>query len=307
MASSVYGNSPTYTDVWQYANLVQGVSQEAREAFLEAAKNVDFSDWAVAAEQLREIIVDIVDLYGNAAGALGAQWYEYCRSMKYDSGYFAIVSRPNRYSVKSDCDNVIDKLFRGEITAEAMIASLAGVVVGQVQKHSRNVVEDNLDIEYWDAIARGDYTSKIVQRRAKPAADEIGYARVPTSANPCAFCVMLASRGFVYSSEEKATKSRKTGDKYHSNCFCKAVPFFKAGEIVGYGEKLDEYWQQYDDARTLWKSGNMPQDLKDRINDAREIHEYKYEHDEEYRKTHDKWSDDNAITIVMRWQDPKLH
>ena len=302
MASERYGNSPQYSDVWRYASLVQGVSQEARDAFLKAAEDIDFTDWAVAAEQLREVIEQIVDVYGTASGELGAQWYEYCRSMKYDSGYFAIVKRPNRYSVKSDCDNVIDKLFGREITEEEMVMSLAGVVVDQVQKHSRNVIEDNLDIEYWDAIARGDYTSNTVQRRAKPAADEIGYARVPSSLNPCAFCVMLASRGFVYRSEYTATKT-KSGGRYHEHCSCKAVPFFDAGSIVGYGKKLDAYYGMYSDARSMWQSNSMPDELKDRIRTAKAEHEEKIRNGQAW----DKWSDDNEITIVMRWQNPGMH
>lgn len=50
------------------------------------------------------------------------------------------------------------------------------------------------------------------------------YAR-GTSSNPCAFCAMLASRGFVYASKTSATKSYQGGamKSYHENCHCFAI------------------------------------------------------------------------------------
>lgn len=283
--------SPTFDDIWAYAHQVQGVSQAARDAFLAAAAEVDFDDLAVAADQLRDIIYNIVEVYGLASGELGAQWYEYCRAMKYDSRYTAIVGQVSRYGIKSDCDTVIDKLFKGTITEDAMVASLAGVVVDQIQKRARDVILDNLDIEYKAAVARGDYKM----------ADGIGYARVPVG-DTCAFCVMMASRGFVYTSERAALTSKRTGDKYHLHCDCKAVPFTHAHEIKGYGKKLESYNDMYYDARALWK-GDMPEELKDRIATA------KAEHEEKIRQglAWDKWGDDNEITIVMRWKNPNLH
>lgn len=284
--------SPTYDDVWAYSRQVQGISQKARDAFLAAAQNVDYSDWAAAADQLRDIIYAIVDTYGLAAGELGAQWYEYCHGLKYDRGYTAIVGKPSRYSVKSDADAVIDKLFSGETGTEAMVASLAGVVVNQVQKSSRDVILDNLDAEYKAAIAARDYGK----------ARGMGYCRVPHG-DACAFCIMLASRGFVYASEETATTSKRTGGKYHEHCTCTAVPFAEAGSIRGYGRTLAGYEDRYLDARALWKSKDRPEELDERIAKA------KAEHAEKMRQglAWDKWGDDNEITITMRYMDPSLH
>ena len=55
----------------------------------------------------------------------------------------------------------------------------------------------------------------------------IGWRRV-TDGKPCAFCAMLASRGPVYASEERASEVAGSGLRYHSHCGCTA-------EIV-YGE-----------------------------------------------------------------------
>lgn len=55
----------------------------------------------------------------------------------------------------------------------------------------------------------------------------IGWRRV-TDGNPCAFCAMLASRGPVYASQERASRVAGAGLRYHGHCGCTA-------EIV-YGE-----------------------------------------------------------------------
>lgn len=50
------------------------------------------------------------------------------------------------------------------------------------------------------------------------------WARVTGGAKPCAFCVMLAGRGFVYHSKEKAD----FGDSFHDGkCHCTVIPGWK--------------------------------------------------------------------------------
>ena len=76
--------------------------------------------------------------------------------------------------------------------------------------------------------------------------NQLRYARVPTGLETCAFCFMLASRGFVYNSERKAGD----GHKYHQNCDCIVVP----GSVDSEGNprvKIDGYDPQvmYDNWR----------------------------------------------------------
>lgn len=61
-------------------------------------------------------------------------------------------------------------------------------------------------------------------RRDKNA---VGWRRV-TDGNPCTFCAMLASRGPVYASKERANSIAGSGLQYHGHCGC-------AAEII-YGE-----------------------------------------------------------------------
>lgn len=46
------------------------------------------------------------------------------------------------------------------------------------------------------------------------------YARVPSGSETCQFCLMLASRGFVYRSKKSAGEL----DHYHANCDCRVTP-----------------------------------------------------------------------------------
>ncbi|WP_405061889.1 hypothetical protein OG474_09610 [Kribbella sp. NBC_01505] len=64
----------------------------------------------------------------------------------------------------------------------------------------------------------------------------LGFARV-TDGKPCAFCAMLASRGFVYKSEETA------GGQYHDRCGCFAQPMYRHDDAVpGRGQEFSDLW-----------------------------------------------------------------
>lgn len=80
-----------------------------------------------------------------------------------------------------------------------------------------------------------------------------------TSTNPCAFCAMLASRGFVYKSE----KSAYVGDdveKVHINCHCfPIVRFLRESELPELNRYFQEKWAEVTDgfygnaARKAWR------------------------------------------------------
>lgn len=74
------------------------------------------------------------------------------------------------------------------------------------------------------------------------------FARVPTGPETCPFCIMLASRGFVYAGEESAGKL----NHYHPNCDCRVVPQWGSESIEGYDP--DVYYDQY---RQMLESGEL--------------------------------------------------
>lgn len=66
----------------------------------------------------------------------------------------------------------------------------------------------------------------------------IRYARVPTNSNPCDWCVMLASRGFVYASADRAEAGS------HTNCQCVVTPGGQSTSVEGYDpDAYYDMWQ----------------------------------------------------------------
>lgn len=93
-----------------------------------------------------------------------------------------------------------------------------------------------------DMIRQGarDRTQTLVRRDpAKPR-----YARVPRGAVTCAFCAMLAGRGFVYWTAQSAG----LGSTYHRHCDCMIEPSFGKQELSGYDP--DPYQRLYTAARS---------------------------------------------------------
>ena len=117
----------------------------------------------------------------------------------------------------------------------------------------------------------------------------------------CAFCVMLASRGAVYLSRESAGGTLST--KFHDDCDCVVLPFADSGDIAGYEDTLRACNDAYYNARAAIEGDELPDELVQRIEDARKRHNERYEAGE----TTEPWRTFNEITMVMRWQNPDMH
>ena len=280
--------TPTYSDILAFSQQVQQVSNEAANAFLVAAREVDFTDWTRAAEMLREIVERVVDYYGLASSELGAQWYEYCRGLSIGGEYTATVQAPNTTAARAAANREIDKLFDGKVDTNKLVTLLHDVVTDQVYSQSREII--------------------IVNILDDDAGSQSGYARVPVG-DTCAFCIMLASRGFVYTSRKSALQTQ-TGQKYHENCNCVAVPFHEADTIPGYQDMLRKYERMYFDADNKRRSGDIPDELKQRIKETKAEHNRKHElylQGDLPNGPKEPWRSFNEITMIMRWQNEGLH
>ncbi|WP_228002148.1 VG15 protein [Nocardia australiensis] len=86
---------------------------------------------------------------------------------------------------------------------------------------------------------------------ADGAGEEVGWARLLSGAENCAFCAMLASRGPVYRSDKSATSvvgrprgNRELGEAYHDNCDCETVLVRRGQPWEGQAEyeRLERLW-----------------------------------------------------------------
>lgn len=78
-----------------------------------------------------------------------------------------------------------------------------------------------------------------------------GWARVPTGATTCGFCLMLASRGPVYRSAETAGRATH----YHDRCDCVPTQIWDGDDLPS-GYDPDALYDEYRAARDAAESGS---------------------------------------------------
>lgn len=283
--------SPSFSAVWNYASALQKVSRKARDEFLAAVNEVDLTDIETATEQLKQIGQRFLERYGLGARELAAQWYDYCRELEIESGYTAIVGEVGRYNLESDIGALMDKFAAGEVTDNELIARLGGVMVNQIHREARNLIMENLSEEYLKAMEEGN----------DEFAGKVGFCRVPV-ADACAFCVLLASRSFYPWQQYKSAKTAGEGKKYHNDCRCVIMPFSKATQIAGYGEKLEGYNDTYRKADNMRREGIKDEELARRIAEAKAEHRAKFDRGE----VSEPWRSINEDLIIMRWNNPGM-
>ena len=258
--------APTYSDVVTYANGLRGVSDAARAAFLAAVREVDFADWARAADQIREIAERVGDLYGLAAQTLAGQWYDYCERLATQQEPTQAAGDTEQRSVIPAVNEQVDKLFEHTYTEQQLVQSLQSVITEYIKQRAADEIG----------------------ARAMQSPRKVGFCRVPVG-DTCAYCVMLASRGFDYISAKSAARAS------HDGCDCVVVPFHRADTIPGYEDKLQGYRDQYNGARALLR--DPPPELQRRLDEARARHAADYA----AGRTSTRWSDANAVTVAMRY------
>lgn len=158
-----------------------------------------------AREFAKQCVSDAVDAYGDASAAEAADMYE---ALAKASG---VEVRPALVDT-SDVSRFVDD---------------------DVRYRMRRFLEG--DFEEFARLC-GQLASDQVSRRANQTMrrncrrDGLKWARVPMGGETCDFCLMLASRGFVYKSASTAGE----GNHYHRSCRCKIVPGFKGMKVAGY-------------------------------------------------------------------------
>ena len=121
---------------------------------------------------------------------------------------------------------------------------------GAVRGFVRFVLRDDVQTFNDQVLQRIDYEMKrsanmSVVENGRRDPKRVRYARVPTGAETCDFCLMLASRGFVYQSESTASASH-----VHSLCDCRVVPGWDGMEVEGYDpQAIYDRWQDAIDAK----------------------------------------------------------
>lgn len=112
---------------------------------------------------------------------------------------------------------------------------------GAVRAFADKLVKGDPDAFKSLCLGRVDYEVKVAAAQAclnaaKQDPKPPRFARVPTGDETCDFCLMLASRGFVYHTETTASHA-------HANCDCRVVPSWLSHTVEGYDpQAIADQW-----------------------------------------------------------------
>lgn len=196
---------------------MQTLSAEAQEIIASAlAATPDTADPAQVRDELIAIMQAVVERYGSAAAAASADWYEALRELETSLSDYRVQLAPAISPV------VVESKVRavaGPLWVEGGTEQVSTALTGMVDR----IVK---------AAGRDTITMAAEQDPARPR-----FARIPSGTETCAFCRMLASRGFDYSSMKAAGADRK----FHAHCDCMIVPSWsaKTPRISGYDPAAD--------------------------------------------------------------------
>lgn len=277
----------SYSDVKGYSSKVKSVTSKALKELEEAITRIASSDPYTRAYAIRRQVIRYAEKYGMPMQELGAQWYELCAKRAGVSVDSALVDDIDYGELNDRFESLLDAYAEGEETWEQVEPRIRTSFEDALRGYERSTIARNLD--------RDESQSRRRYRQTARAAARAGYARVPVG-ETCAWCYMLASLGYYYRSERTALGVDP--DHYHAHCDCIAVPYHEPGQIDGYADDYEMYFDMYATARDAYRSGDYSPEVARRIEDARARHDM---------VSNKPWTDYNAILIVMRDQQGLEH
>lgn len=203
---------------------INGISVDAQARVLEVLQGINWTPENIAEcrDLVLQILATIMPTYTTMAAQASADFYDAAREL--------VVGERMGAQAISDFDM--------RKTEGAVRGFVRFVLDGRVDTFNDQVLQ-RIDYE----MKRSANMSVVENGRRDPK--RVRYARVPTGAETCDFCLMLASRGFVYQSESTASASH-----CHSSCDCRVTPGWDGMEVEGYDPRsIYDRWQDAIDAK----------------------------------------------------------
>lgn len=210
-----------------YTARLNSLSNAARAAVAARLASIEYESIADLREQVIEIMWAVCGAACDMAAATAADFYDEAREIQAGAALGA-----QAVSAASP-----------EATAAAVRAIVQIVVEGKPWDSFVSQLQDRADFE----VKRS--AGECVKANAARDPLRPKWARVPSGAETCGFCLMLASRGFAYTSEKSASE-KSGGGHYHPNCDCRIVPGFDGMEVEGYDpDELYRQWRESEKAK----------------------------------------------------------
>ena len=174
---------------------------------------------------LSDVFPALVADYGDAAATLAAEWFES------QIGVQAVLAEPvGHQAALRGAYSALDPIFTGN--APQVLSNLGLVLDRMVKQAGRDTI------------------------RQSAGNARVRYARVPSGATTCGFCMVLASQGAVYRSEATASSSN-----FHSGCDCVVTPMRSIDDYPR-GYDPDALYERYSAAANEAGTSNMKKVLK---------------------------------------------
>lgn len=201
-----------------YSKALNVVSDRARASLVNALAAIDYTaDVATVRNAVIAVMQPACGASSTVSARLAAEFYNGLRArFGIDDGFVATVDSGRL----PDATDGAVRAFADKLTGEEP----------DVNAFQKLCVE-RIDYETRKA------ANECIAANAKRDPKKPRWARIPMGSETCSFCIMLASRGFVYHSESTASHA-------HANCDCRIVPSWdKSPTAQGYNP--DEYYRQY--------------------------------------------------------------
>lgn len=203
---------------------INGISADAQARVLRVLQGIRWTPENVAEcrELVLQVLANVMPTYTTMAAQASADFYDAAREL--------VVGERLGAQAISDFDM--------RKTEGAVRGFVRFVLDGRVETFNDQVLQ-RIDYE----MKRSANMSVVENGRRDPKS--VRYARVPTGAETCDFCLMLASRGFVYQSEGTAGAGHT-----HYACDCRCVPGWDGMEVEDYDPRsIYDRWQDAIDAK----------------------------------------------------------
>ena len=225
---------------------INGISSDAQARVMEVLQGIQWTPENIA--QCRDLVIQalaaVMPTYTTMAAQASADFYDAAREL--------VVGEKMGAQAISDFDM--------RKTEGAVRGFVRFVLRDDVQTFNDQVLQ-RIDYE----MKRSAGESMFANGRRDPRKPK--FARVPTGDETCDFCLMLASRGFVYTSE--ATAGAIKLDHYHSGDDCRVICQWEDGGVEDYDTKaIYGRWQSAVDAlakERAEKRGTTIEEERDKI------------------------------------------
>lgn len=203
---------------------VNGISDDAQARVLRVLQGINWTPDNVAEcrDLVLQALASAMPAYTGMAAQASADFYDAAREL-------VVGERLGAQAISGYDPRKTEGAVRGFVRF---------VLDGRVETFNEQVLQ-RIDYE----MKRSANMSVVENGRRDPRKPK--YARVPTGSETCDFCLMLASRGFVYQSESTASASH-----VHSHCDCRVTPGWDGMEVEGYDpQAIYDRWQDAIDAK----------------------------------------------------------